>query len=145
MVFLKKDNKIYLLIKYHIFRKDVWLRKGGHTMPIYSGALLNILAFEMRRTVCGCAFLPVNLPRRDWRGSEPPLHCALIISSNWMVFLKASLYCMCRYVTGTVLSTLQAYSLIFTTCLWGRHSSHLEFAGTGQRPERGCTDWWSRI
>lgn len=23
MVFLKKDNKIYLLIKYHIFRKDV--------------------------------------------------------------------------------------------------------------------------
>lgn len=60
-----------------------------------------------------------NLIRTCWRGGQPHLHCAFLISTHRTVFFKASLYCMCSSVPGLVLSILQAWDLIFTTMLWG--------------------------
>lgn len=39
--------------------------------------------------ICG-RVSPVNLIGRDWKGSEPHLHCALSRSIHWTVFPKAS-------------------------------------------------------
>lgn len=65
------------------------LRKGGYNTSIYPCPIFSILTFAVGTTVCGCVS-PMNLVRRDERGSKPHLHRVLIITIHGMVFSRTS-------------------------------------------------------
>lgn len=89
ILFFQRNNEMYLLAKYHTFKEGV----PEEEWPQHMHTLLSHNAHPYlcsKKETLQLLFYPVTLIRRDWRGSEPHLPCALVINIHWTAFFKAS-------------------------------------------------------